>query len=267
MLFRALLVVASGFIFIFSPGLPMSLINRYSPGYKRDLVYWGIGTWLIANIFSQLTRSLILPAIYPDRSTSAFTGKPVDFAVILLSAFLTALFLGIVMYIVLKYKRKKSPEDDVIINGLALGFGGGLIAQIFTGITLVGAGFQVLFGNTASNVTVSAIANSNFLMLLISLIALIVFRIALLSISAVQGVLTAQSLETKKGPFWVGILVHTLFTTIILAIQLLMGEGVPGQVTVGITPTWISVTSSIYYLLSFAAAYVWLSRQLQAHNK
>jgi hypothetical protein len=267
MLFRALLVIASGFIFIFSPGLPMSLIGRFNPGYKRDLVYWGIGTWLVANFLSQFTRSLIMPAFYPDQTTSAFTGKPLDFIVILMSAFLTALFLGIVMRLVLGYKRKKNPQDDRIINGLALGFGGGLIAQVFTGITLVGAGFQVLFGNTASNVTVSAVANSNLFMLLVSLITLIVFRIALLCVSAMQGVLTAQSMDMKKGQFWMGVLIHTLFTTIILTIQLLMGEGVPGQVTVGITPTWISVISSLYYLLSFAAAYIWLSKQLQAHNK
>ncbi len=266
MLIRALLVIASGFIFIFSPGLPMNLISRYSPEYKRDLVYWGIGTWIVSGIFSQFTRSLILPAIYRDQVISNYSGKPLDFMVILLSAFLTALFLGIGMLIVLRFKKKKAPKDDVLINGLALGFGGGLIAQVFTGITLVGAGFQVLFGNIASNITVSAIANSNLMMLLVSLIALIIFRISLLGVSAVQGVLTAQSLITKKGQFWAGVITHTLFTAVILAIQLLMGEGIPGQVTVGITPTSVSAITSIYYLLSFAAAYVWLSKQLNVNK-
>ena len=267
MFIRALLVIASGFIFIFSPGLPMSLISRYSPEYKRDLVFWGIGTWIVSGIFSQFTRSLIRPVFYQEQMISNYTGKPLDFMVILLSAFLTALFLGIGMLIILRHKKKKDPKDDVLINGLALGFGGGLIAQVFTGITLVGAGFQVLFGNTASNVTVSAIANSDFVMLLVGLITLIIFRIALLGVSAVQGILTAQSINTKKGQFWAGVITHTLFTSIILAIQLLMGEGVPGQVTVGITPTLISVITSLYYLLSFAAAYVWLSKQLHVHNK
>jgi magnesium-transporting ATPase (P-type) len=267
MYFRALLAVASGFIFIFSPGLPMNLISRHSPEYKRDLVYWGIGAWLVTGLISQFVRSLIRPLIYQEKAVAGYTGSSVDYLVILLTAFLSALFLGIGMLFVLRYKKKKEPKEDVVINGLALGFGAGLIAQVFTGITLVGAGFQVLFGNTESNITVSAIAKNSLAMVLISMITLIVFRIALLAVSAVQGVLTARGVEQKKGQFWAGVVVHTLFTSLILAVQLLMGEVIPGQVTVGLTPVPVSIVTSLYYLLAFSAAYVWLTKQLTAHKK
>ena len=64
MFLRALLVIASGCIFIFSPGLPMGLISRYSPDYKRDLVYWGIGVWLVANLVNQFTSILLRQIMY-----------------------------------------------------------------------------------------------------------------------------------------------------------------------------------------------------------
>lgn len=267
MYIRALLVIASGFIFIFSPGLPMSLISRYSPEYKRDLVYWGIGTWLVTNLISQFIRSLFRPLVYQGQVEIGFTGSPIDFSFILLSAFLSALFLGVGMLVVLKYKKKKDPSEDTLTNGLALGFGAGLVAQVFTGITLVGAGFQVLFGNTSSNITVSAISNNNLGLVFASIVTLILFRIALLAVSAVQGILTANSIETRKGQFWAGVATLTLFTSIILIIQLLMGEHIPGQVTVGLTPTPISIITSAYYLLSFVAAYYWLTKQLQSNQK
>ena len=267
MLLRALLVITSGFIFIFSPGLPMSLISRYSPEYKRDLVYWGIGAWLISLIPSLFTQSLISQILYHGQAVTGFTGQPLDYSIILINALISALFLGLGMLLVLRYKKKKNPEEDTLINGLALGFGVGLVAHVFTGIMLVGAGFRILFGDTRSNVTVSAIANNSIAMVIASLAAIIIFRIALLTVSAVQGFLTARSIEGGKGQFWVGILINTAFTWIILAIHLLMGEKIPGQVTVGITQTAVSIVSIAYYLLSFGIAYGWLSNQLKAHKQ
>lgn len=267
MFLRALLVITSGFIFIFSPGLPMSLISRHSPGYKRDLVYWGIGIWLITLIPSLFFQSLIRQILYQGQTVANYAGQSKVYGITLVNALVSALFLGLGMLLVLKYKKKKNPEDGPLINGLALGFGVGLVAQVFTGIILVGAGFKLLFGDTGSVETLSAIANNNIVMILTSLAAVIVFRVALLAISAVQGFLTAQSIEESKGQFWVGVLINTAFTWVILSIQFLMGEQVPGQVAVGTTPTAISIVTILYYLLSFGIAYGWLSNQLKAHTK
>ena len=267
MLLRALLVIASGFIFIFSPGLPMSLISRYSPEYKRDLVYWGIGVWLVSLIPSLFIQSLIRQIFYQGQTVAGYTGQPLDYSATLINALISALFLGVGMLLVLKYKKKKNPEDDPLINGLALGFGAGLVAQVFTGIILVGAGFRILFGDTDSVEALSAIANNSIVMVLTSLAAVIIFRIALLAISAVQGFLIARSIEKRKGQFWAGILINTAFTLVILAIHLLMGEQIPGQVAVGITPTAVSIVTIVYYLLSFGISYGWLSNQLKAHKQ
>lgn len=267
MFMRALLVIASGFIFIFSPGLPMNLISRYSPDYKRDLVYWGIGAWLIANLVSQFTSSILRQVMYQGVAVSGFTRQPRDFAFIFLSALFSALMIGIAMLIVLRIKSKNQPLSALTADGLALGFGAGLVAQVFTGITLLGAGFQVLFGNTSTNITVEAISNTNIFVLIASIITLILFRIALLATSAIQGVLTARSTAGVKGMYWMGALVMAFFNALILSIQLLMGGTNAGQISVGITPASISIVTSIYYLAAFIAAYYWLVRTLQVKKK
>jgi len=263
MFLRALLVIASGFIFIFSPGLPMGLISRYSPDYKRDLVYWGIGVWLVANLVNQFISILLRQIMYQGAVAPGFTGQPLDFAFIFLSALISALFIGLGMLIVLRIKSKNQSHAALTADGLALGFGAGLVAQVFTGITLVGAGFQVLFGNTSMNITVEAIANSSFVVLFASILTLILFRIALLAVSAVQGVLTARSAAGSKIQFWLGLLVMAFFTALILSIQLFISGTDAGQVSVGITPAPISIVTGIYYLAAFIAAYYWLVRTLQ----
>ncbi len=263
MYLRALLVIASGFIFIFSPGLPMGLISRYSPDYKRDLVYWGIGIWLVTNFIKQFFSSLLRQFMYQGEVTAGFTGQPLDYSFVFLSALISALFIGLGMLIVLRIKSKNQPQDDLTADGLALGFGAGLVAQVFTGIILVGAGFQVLFGNTSSNITVETIANSGFLILFASILALIIFRIALLAVSAVQGVLTASAISGKKRSFWAGVLVMSLFSALIISLQFLLGGNDVGQITVGTTPAPISIMTAIYYLAVFIAAYFWLVKTLK----
>ena len=267
MFLRALLVIASGFIFIFSPGLPMGLISRYSPDYKRDLVYWGIGLWLVTNLINQFFSSILRQVMYQGAASVGFTGQPLDFSFIFFSALIAALFIGLGMLIVLRIKSKDQPAPALMADGLALGFGAGLVAQVFTGIILVGAGFQVLFGNTASNITVEAISTSNALLLSASIIALILFRVAFLAASAVQGVLTAQSIGHKKGRFWIAVLAMTLFMALVIYIQLILGGAEAGQVSVGITPAPISIATAIYYLAAFIAAYYWLINTLKIKKK
>jgi len=261
MIIRALLVIASGFFFIFSPGLPMSLISRFSPDYKRDLVYWGIGIWLITLIPSLFFQSLLRQIFYQGQAVS-YSGRPLDYGITLINALIAALLLAAGIRIVLRTKAKKHPKDDPAINGLAMGFGIGLVAQVFTGLNLVGAGFRILFGDTTSVPILEALANNSFTAVVLSLLAVILFRIALLAVSAVQGYFTAQSLQGNRGAFWMGVVVSTAFTWIILAIHLLLGEQVPGQVIVGITRAPISIISIAYYLIAFLAAYWWLAKAL-----
>lgn len=267
MILRALLVIASGFIFIFSPGLPMGLISRYSPDYKRDLVYWGIAAWLLSTLLNFFINSIFRQVLYQGQDVSGFFSSPSDFLFVIFAALLSALLLSLAMLLVLRIKHRRNPEEDLLANGMAIGFGAGLVEQVFTGITLVGAGFQILFNNSNINVTTRAIAESSMGLLLTNIVALILFRVALLAVNAVQGVLTARSLVSKKGAFWLGVLVSTLFTLLILALQTLIGGRDAGQVSVGITNISLSLVTAAYYLVAFLAAYRWLVGALNIKKK
>jgi len=288
MFLRAFLVIVSGFIFIFSPGLPMNLISRYNPDYKRNLVYWGIGGWFIATFFSLFINNILNGIFYAGSDLSGFSAQPLDFGYIFISSLISSTLLGLLMRGILKNRikieaffirifnslRSKNKEvveqdksSDLLPDGLALGFGAGLIAQVFTGISMVGAGFQVLFGNTAGNDTVKGIVNNDFGMILFSLITPILFRIALLVVSAIQGVLTAKSLQGEKGRFWLGVLSTVIFTSLLLIIQIFMGEPNPGNMSIGKTSTTVSIVSGIYYLAAFILGYVWLIKELKIQMK
>jgi hypothetical protein len=256
MFLRGILIVASGFLFIFSPGLPIGLLSRRSQPIDRELIYWGIGLWLVALLPSLFVQSLFRQAWVGERS---LTGRPVDYLFTLLGALVTATFVTVAMVLVLR--RRRGPAGDPLSSGLALGFGVGLVAQVFTGLSLVGAGFRLIYGQIGTE-TLSDLANAGLLTLILGLLALILFRPALLLVSAVQGVLASRSAVHGWGFFFLAILVSALFTWAILALQMTLGEENPGQVLPGRTNSLTSGVTILYYLLVFILAYRWLVEQL-----
>jgi len=256
---RGLLIAASGFLFIFSPGLPMSLLVRRSPSFNRDIVYWGIGAWLVALLPSLFLQSLLRQILQNSPMPRGLSGQPMDYALTLAGALLTAFFVAGGMYVVLRFKRIEA--TTLPPNGLALGFGVGLIAQVFTGLSLVGAGFRLMFGD-ASTETLVSLARVSYLNLMLALLALILFRPALLAVSAARGVLVARALYQRPPFFWLGVLVDAVFVWAILALQLALGSNNPGQVLIGGTDLPTSVVTIVYYLIAFGLAYRWLLAQI-----
>ncbi len=259
MILRGLLIAASGFLFIFSPGLPMSLLARRSPSFSRDIVYWGIGAWLVALLPSLFLQSLLRQILQNSPTPRGLSGQPVDYALTLAGALLTALFVAGGMCLVLRFKRIEAATLPP--NGLALGFGVGLITQVFTGLSLVGAGFRLMFGDTGTE-TLASLAQVSYLNLLLALLALILFRPALLAVSAARGVLVARALKERPSFFWLAVLVDAVFVWVILALQLALGGESPGQVLVGGIDPLTSAVTIVYYLIAFGLAYGWLLTQI-----
>lgn len=260
MILRGLAVAASGFLFIFSPGLPLGLLARRSPSFRRDLIYWGIGLWIVMLPPSLFLQSLLRQALVGQAPRPDLGDRPLDYALALLGALPAAILVQGAMALVLR--RQKSPAEALQPNGLALGFGVGLIAQLFTGLGLVGAGFGLMFGDLTSPI-VAPLAQASAADLLLGLIPLVLFRPALLVVSAVQGVLVGQSLDARKGRFFLlAVLVGVLFAWAILAAQLALGVENPGQVTVGEMDPLAAGTAIAYYLLAFILAYRWLEARL-----
>src|SRR5512145_1845815 len=193
MVFKGLLVVISGFLFIFASGIPMRLIARFRPDYKRDGIYWGVIIWIFAFFLSTFLQNLVRQIASGGVNDSP-VASPWPF---LIGAVFTTLFVQIGMLIFLRNYRKK--DEDVISGGLALGFGIGLIAQVFTGMILITAGAGVLlqgfgvtlpFGNIQA-ATLELISKESLFGLIAALLSLILFRVALLTVSAAQGFLVA----------------------------------------------------------------------------
>jgi len=269
MVFKGLLVVVSGFLFIFASGIPMRLIARYRPDYKRDGIYWGVIIWIFAFFLSTFLQNMIRQIASGGVNDSPVT-SPWPF---LIGAVFTTLFVQIGMMIFLRNSHKKN--EDVISGGLALGFGIGLIAQVFTGMILITAGAGVLlqgfgvtlpFGNIQA-ATLELISKESLFGLVTALLSLILFRVALLTVSAAQGFLVAGSVLGKKINFWIALLGYSAFTWIIFFLQMLLGEENPGQVSLGLTSPFTAVASTAYYLGVFILVYRWLSRELNLANK
>jgi hypothetical protein len=269
MVFKGLLVVVSGFLFIFASGVPMRLIARFRPDYKREGIYWGVGIWIIAFFLSTFLQNIVRQIISGGVNTEPIA-SPWPF---LLGAVLTTLFVQIGMLIFLR-KYKKKGEDETS-GGLALGFGIGLIAQVFTGMILITAGAGVLlqglgvtlpFGNIQA-ATLDLVSRETLFGLIAALLSLILFRVALLTISAAQGYLVAGSVLGRKWSFWLALLGYSAFTWLIFFLQLVLGEKNPGQVSLGLTSPLTSVVSAAYYLAAFILGYRWLSRELHSADK
>ena len=269
MVFKGLLVVVSGFLFIFASGIPMRLIARFRPDYKRDGIYWGVIIWIFAFFLSTFLQNLIRQIISGGVNASP-VASPWPF---LIGAVFTTLFVQIGMLIFLRNYRKKN--EDVVSGGLALGFGIGLIAQVFTGMILITAGAGVLlqgfgvtlpFGNIQA-ATLELVSKESLFGLIAALLSLILFRVALLTVSAAQGFLVAGSVLGKKLNFWLALLGYSAFTWLIFFLQMLLGEENPGQVSLGLTSPFTAVASAVYYLCAFILVYRWLSRELNSANK
>ena len=270
MIIKGLLVVASGFIFIFSPGIPMRLISQYKPDYKKDGLYWGIGIWIIVFFLSTFLQNFIRQIATGGQGTVEANASLSNLAPYLLGSVLTTLLLQAGMLIFLRNRTGKG--EDIASDGLALGFGIGLITQIFTGMNLIGAGAGLIFGNSGIGSTlasvqsqmISSIAEVGTFSMVAVLLSMILYRVALLTISAVQGYLVSKSLrEGKKQYFYAGLCVYILFTWSILLLQLLLGENDPGQI-LGVTSPLTSIITSVLYLVFTFLGYKWLSNELEA---
>lgn len=269
MIIKGLLVLISGFLFIFSSGIPMRLISRYKPDYRREGLYWGIGIWIIAFFVSTFLQNLIRQIASGGAQAQ---GQPSVFT-FLFGAVITTLLVQAGMLIYLNRRHKK--DSDLAGEGLALGFGIGLIAQVFTGMILIAAGVGVVFQGAGLNLslgevqaaTIEVIASETLPSLLFALLSLIFFRVALLTVCAIQGYLVAKSMTDKRAWFWAALLVYTAFTWIIFLAQTLLGDPNAGQVSLGVTPLLTSMVSAAYYFGVFLLGTRWLSGELQLESK
>ena len=260
MILRGLLIAAAGFVFIFSPGVPLSLLTRRAPAIERGLIYWGLGLWPAALIPAFFLQSLLRQALYGSRPANAMTGQPLDYLFTLSGALISALLLQGGMWLVMRFK--KAEPQVRLAWGLSLGFGIGLISQVFTGLGLVGAGFRLMFG-PGDDPLLAALAQAGGAQLAVSLLPLVLFRPALLAISAACGLLVARSLGEGMRPWWIAVAVSALFAWLAVVLQIAFGSQNPGQIVAGTASPLAAAAAAVYYIAAFALAYAWIVARLE----
>jgi hypothetical protein len=252
---RGLAVAASGFLFVFAPGLSMGLVSRRLQRFNRDMLYWGIGIWVIAQFPANFFQNLLYVIALDDASTIDEIGVVGSYILPLLGALIAAFVIEGSLYVYLRIKRRKTPIQ--LLDGLSLGFGSGLIAQVFTGLMLVGSGFRLVFGDTTGPV-LSYLSQAPVIELIIGLSVLVIFRATLLVVTGVIGVLIARAVIERFRFFWLAMIIDTAFVWIIIAIQMVLGVESPGQLSVGDVDLLGSGVAIVYYILVFILAFRWL---------
>ena len=70
MLFKGLLILIGGFIYIFASNVPMYLIRRFLSEYKREGLYWGMGFYIVTFLLGTFIQNLILQFVTSGNTRS-----------------------------------------------------------------------------------------------------------------------------------------------------------------------------------------------------
>jgi hypothetical protein len=251
MIFKALLLCVQGFLFIFLPGVVMSLILRRADRYSvpplggevdRGLVWWGAGAFLVAllplNFFGSLFRQIL------GASGSSLV---VQFAV---AALLSGIFVEGMKYLVLRYKDLEG--GTVVAAGVAVGLGMGLITKIFLGFAFVQTGIQLLFGDISTPL-LAQIAARSLPDLSLAAVASLADRLALLFFNGGLGALVGRAIcDSKRRLLLVAMLAHA-------AVEFAYSVTTTGLEGHGQLPT---LAALVFDCALVALAWWWVNRQL-----
>lgn len=257
MIVKGLIIAASGFLFIFAPGLPMQWLYRKYGNQAKSLLATGIFVWVIAQLLAIFVQSLIRPAL-PENVNIIDPGNPLEYALSLIGSLIAALFLAIGLYFILRRENKKATV--AMFSVLTLGFGAGLINQVFNGLNLVGSGFRLTLG-AITNSDLGEFAEVAFMDLILVLLALIAFRIALLIVTTMVAAMVGRAVFGEKLFFWQAVVLSALFHWAVIVIFLRIGDS-PGQLTVGQANPITSVISIVFCVLASWISYQLLNRQV-----
>jgi hypothetical protein len=255
MILRGLVIAIGGFLFVFAPGLPMRvLIKRYRV-FDRDLLYWGIGTWFVALLPMLFLQSLLRQFVLGPGSSDVIPEGAWRFLLPFLSAIVGALIVQGALYLVL---RRKRPEKSAqFMDGLSLGFGSGLVVQVFIGFIFISSGFRLSFGDLSTPFQ-KVLAELPLHTLLIWLLAHILYRAAVPMVSGALGVLLARAVAGHLRFLWLAIATYAIFESAFGFIQLGMGgQSAESTLAGGMNLGNLLVTAA-YYILALVLASRWL---------
>jgi hypothetical protein len=251
LILRGFIVAFGGFVFIFLPGAFISILSRRNLRFEMSLLLWGMGilavTLFPAIFLTSLMRMIIFGKLAPEGGML--------YVFLLIGSLLAALFLEGGKYLFLRWRQ--TPTESLLGSGILLGLGVGLLTNVYQGISLVGAGFRLVLGDT-STPDLAKIASQAWFDLILGLVALNVYRIALVAISAALGGLVAYALiNGRKRWLWLAVFINTVFAWSYSAIGLALGND----------SLTANVIMFIYQGILAVLSLRWLMRQTPASNR
>jgi hypothetical protein len=184
---------------------------------------------------------------------------PAGFLLAMLGELLIALLIVGFLYLALRLNRP--PEEEFTKDSIYLGFGSALLDQVFVGLTLIGAGLPVIFGDTSSPIT-GDLSGSPFGTLVLFFAALIAVRAALPIVWGIMGYFTGQALKRQFRFFVLAVLIYLLLKGVLRG--LLMILNLPGDLTTGDIDPLGSLVWLTYYTLILILGYRWLLSKAHA---
>ena len=210
---RGVIIFLGGLVFMFLPGVFISMASQRGLRYNRSMLLWGmalLGLTLPANYLT-----VLLGYIFVGDGEASLVDNIV---VAMLGSLLAAFFVHTAQYLILR-SRSKQP-GDLLGNGVMIGLGFGLLNKVFLGFILTGIGMRLLFGDTVT-ADLGQISVQPWLSMLISLIALVIDRLALVIVYGALGVFVARAiLEKNMRWFWGAVAANTAFATAYASISL-----------------------------------------------
>jgi hypothetical protein len=260
---RGLLIALSGFLFIFSPGLPMGLLARRVPAFKQELIVWGLGLWLAMLLPSFFVQSLLRQALLPGGRAPG-PARPADYVLALAGTLLTAVLVQVAMYFVLR--RQAARGAPLPLSGLPLGFGVTLLAEVFAGLGLVGAGVRLMFGGAAPAAGgdgFAALATASALDLALALVPLLLFRPALVLVGAARGLMVGRAVARPVWWLAAAAAADAAFAWGLVALQLAGGAVTGGGASAAAPSPALAAATIAYLLVAGGLAAWWVANQLR----
>jgi len=218
LILRGLIVALGGFVFIFLPGAFISTLTRRNLRFEMSLMLWGMGVLVVALFPAVFLTSLLRMTIFGERVPEGGT----LYVFLFLGSLVAATFLEGGKYLFLRLRR--IPIAQLFGSGIMLGIGVGLLTNVYQGISLIGAGFHLVLGDT-STPDLAKIASQAWFDLIMGLVALNVYRFALVAISAALGGVVAYALINGRLRWlWLAVLINTVSAWSYSAIGLALGN-------------------------------------------
>jgi hypothetical protein len=204
LILRGLIVALGGFIFIFLPGVFIAILTRRNLRFETNLLLWGMGVLIVTLFPAIFLTSLLRMIVFGERAPEA----GMLYAFLFLGSVIAAIFLEGGKYLLLRWRQ--IPTAKLLGNGIMLGVGVGLLTNVYQGFSLIGAGFRLVLGDT-STPDLTKIASQAWFDLIMGLVALNVYRIALVAISAALGGMVAYALIKERPRWlWLAILINSV---------------------------------------------------------